>query len=69
MEDNIINVNPETGEVEESESKVNAFLNKNIVPCSFVAAILGVIVGTVAALITMKKNDDDEEEENNDGDE
>lgn len=64
----VIHIDPETGEVEE-ESKLTTFLNKHIVSGSVIAAVLGVVVGTIGALIAMKKNEEEEEDENDAGEE
>lgn len=58
----IINVDPETGEVEEPTKmeKIKAGIKRH---SGLVAGIIGVIVGTIAALVTMRNNESDEENE------
>lgn len=59
----IIDVNPETGEVEEPTmmEKVKAFSKNH---CGLLLGVLGVILGSIGAIITMRAEDDicDEED-------
>lgn len=63
----IIHIDPETGEVEEPTrmEKIKAGIKRH---SGLVAGILGIIVGTIAALVTMhnEESDDEEEEEESD---
>lgn len=62
MKDNCIHINPETGEVEDISfgEKVKHFAQKH---SSFLAGVVGLIVGSVCAMISMNRENKVEEEE------
>ena len=63
MNEDYINVNPETGEVEDDPTmleKIGEFAKGH---CGLIFGVLGVILGSIGAIIRMRNADNDEEED------